>query len=325
MYNEVMKKISSLTKILLLFFVFLFVFPSPLSAQYLSLSISPPLLRIIIKPKKSILIAYTLKNKGDPVTLYPIIRSFEPKGNKGEIKLKDFIKGPVHFRLDNSDRELNQPFFFKNGDSTQLLLRIKTSENAQEGDYYYTFLLVTSPPPPEGGRSTTTTRAAIGANLLITVTNSGNLERKGKIVLFDVIPHYRLEIFNHKLNLFDINDKIPVILTVANTGRNLLEAEANIELKGLSHSQTYKIPKQNILANSEKMLKSNSTTNSSSLVLSGFFLGRYILSTHINLGEGTKVLYEKTQFYVIPIKVLLVLSFLSILIFAAIYIKKKIT
>ncbi len=60
----------------------------PSFAQSLSLSISPPLLEVVIKPGKSILVAYNIQNSGDPVVLTPKVVSFEPADERGNIRLK---------------------------------------------------------------------------------------------------------------------------------------------------------------------------------------------------------------------------------------------
>jgi polyribonucleotide nucleotidyltransferase len=98
-------------------------------AQTISLSLSPPLIETMVKPGKSLLVAYTLENNADPAIMHAYVRSFEPKGNTGAIKIKDELEGPVHFSLDNSDIELDKPFFMKPNGSQQLLLRIRIPES----------------------------------------------------------------------------------------------------------------------------------------------------------------------------------------------------
>jgi hypothetical protein len=178
-------------------------------AQTISLSLSPPLIETMVKPGKSLLVAYTLENNADPAIMHAYVRSFEPKGNTGAIKIKDELEGPVHFSLDNSDIELDKPFFMKPNGSQQLLLRIRIPEGAPEGDYYYTLLASSEPPSMAISSSASGARATIGANILITVTQSGYTKVNAKIALFDVLSHFSLP-FIGKIHLFDSSDKVPV-------------------------------------------------------------------------------------------------------------------
>jgi uncharacterized membrane protein len=74
--------------------------------------------------------------------------------------------------LDNSKLKLGEPFVLKTNDFKQLLLRIRIPEGAPEGDYYYTLLAETQPPTALDGSSTSQAKVAIGANILVTVTNT---------------------------------------------------------------------------------------------------------------------------------------------------------
>ena len=308
--------------------------PKATFAQYFHLSISPPLLEAAIKPGKSIIVAYTIKNGGDPLVLYPIIKSFEPRGSTGKILLKNGIEGPVRFRLDNSNLRLNKAFLLKNKESNQLLLRIRVPDNAPEGDYYYTLLLQSAPTPPKEGVSTTATKAAIGTNILITVTNSGKLDLKGKIAILSVLPHYKIKIFKQTINLFDSTDKIPLVLIIANKGRNLIKAHGSINLKGpFGTTAKYKIIPENILAYSERLIRTkNSLTKNckesvcqkpTTLLLSGFFIGRYTFSADVNFGEGSSVLYNNVSFIALPIKALAIIILTAIITATVLYKRTK--
>src|SRR3972149_1602861 len=129
----------------LILFVSWSLFLVPLAnAQQVSLSISPPLLELFIKPDKSIVVAYKLENLGDPTFLNLKILPFEAKDSLGNIRVKSEFEGPVRFSLDNSDLKLNQPFFLKTNVSQQILLRIRIPGNITDGDFYYSLLAETT-------------------------------------------------------------------------------------------------------------------------------------------------------------------------------------
>lgn len=279
-------------------------------AQQLSLSISPPLLEVVIKPGKSILVAYAVGNHGDPAALRARVLPFRTKGNQGNIVIQDELEGPVRFALDNADIQMDESFFVKSGDKKQLLLRIRIPEGAPEGDYYYTLIVESQPPPGIEGSTSSQAQGRIGSNILITVTSSGRVNIKGSVSKFDFLSGFLLNFFGKKTRIFDSADKIPVILEVENLGNNVIKPDGEITLRGNFGEQAkYSILPQNILAESRRILTATpsaeipeSIREPVSVVLSGFFLGSYKLSTDISFGEGTPTIFAQTSFLALPLK-----------------------
>jgi hypothetical protein len=293
-------------------------------AQQLSLSLSPPLIELIIKPGKSVLVAYDFVNNGDPGYFSASLASFEAQDYLGNIHLKNNLTGPMRFSLDNSDIQLEQPFFLKTSQRQQLLLRIRAPEGAPNGDYYYSLLISSQPLGGNEGRSLGAARGTIAANILVTVTDSGRIDIKGKIALFETLPRFSLKLGKSQINLFDSNDPIPVILILANQGQNLIKPQGEITLTGNFGEQSqYEILSQNILANSQRLILATpsaqiQTKRPVSFVINGFFIGRYRLSAAVSFGEGTPKVFAATSFVAIPFKFilgLLVASIIGVIIF----------
>lgn len=301
--------------------IFIFLFsPVAIFAQQVALSISPPLLEVTIKPGKSVLIGYTLMNTGDPMILKAKVLPFEPRGTSGSITVKKEFEGPIQFSLENADLKLEQPYFLKTREGQQLLLRIRAPEGAPEGDYYYTFLNETQPPPTQEGISSSRAQATIGANILVTVTKSGNVDLKGKIAIFDVLKSRLSTLFGKRIKLYDSNDRIPLSLVLQNNGRNFVKPEGEITLKGnFGERARYTILPQNVLSQSQRTLTATPSAvldctdaedeelckTPHTLLLKGFFIGNYKLSANVNFGEGTPMLYASTSFIALPLKFLL--------------------
>jgi len=293
-------------------FIFLFVYLGNVNAQQVSLSISPPLLELFIKPGKSIMVAYKLGNLGDPTFLNLKVLPFEAKDNLGNIRIKPEFEGPVRFSLDNSDLRLDQPFFLKTNDSQQILLRIRIPENIIDGDYYYSLLAETIPPAASEGVGSARAKATIGSNILITISNSGNVDIRPKIALFSTRGGLT---FGQDIRIFDSSDKIPVVLTVANKGKSMMKPEGQITLKGnFGEMAKYDIISKNILAESERLLEATPSVQincddnrqacliPTSLILSGFFIGKYNLSAQIKFGENSPMIFGSTTFYALPFR-----------------------
>jgi len=322
--------------IFFLIFALLFLYPTKkILAQSVSLSLSPPLIEAVIKPNKSILIAYTIFNYGDPVILNAKILSFEPKNNLGQIKIKENFEGPIRFSLDNNNLKLNQSFFLKTNENQQLLLRIRVPEGAKEGDYYYTLIVESQPFTTQSDKSASFTKASIGANILITVTKTGKIEIKPKVVIFEVLPRFRLSVFGKKINLFDSTDPIPIVLIIENQGKNLIKPEGEIILKGnFGEKAKFALIPQNILSESQRLIqaspsaeidcdnfsKSKACKRPISLLISGFFLGFYQLSTAVVFGENSPQVSANTSFFAFPIKIFI--GLILILIISIFIIKK---
>jgi hypothetical protein len=316
-----MKKIITIT---IAIAIIITVITPQVFAQQLSLSLSPPLVELIIKPGKSVLVAYDFINNGDPNYFSASVSSFEPKDNLGNIRLKNVPTGPIRFSLDNSDIQLDQPFFLKTRQRQQLLLRIRTPEGAPNGDYYYSLLVSSQPVGGNEGRSLGAARGTIASNILITVTDSGRIDIKGKIAFFDVIPRFSFPLGKTKINIFDSNDPIPVVLIVANQGQNLIKPRGQISLIGNFGEQIhYEILPQNILSQSQRLIQATpsaqiQTKQPVSTIISGFFVGRYRLSAEVYFGEGPVKLSAATSFIAVPFKFilgLLVASIFGVIIF----------
>ncbi len=277
-------------------------------AQQVSLSISPPLLELFIKPGKSIMVAYKLDNLGDPAFINLKVLPFEAKDNLGNIKIKGEFGGPVRFSLDNSDLQLEQPFFLKTNDSQQILLRIRVPENITDGDFYYSLLAETAPPTASEGIGSARAKATIGSNILITISNSGNIDIKPRMVLFSTRGGFA---FGRNWKIFDSSDKISLVVILENKGKNMVKPEGKITLKGgFGQTAKYDIISKNILAESQRLLEATPSADllsriyhPSSLVLAEFFIGKYNLSTQISFGENSPTVFGSTSFFAFPFKI----------------------
>lgn len=298
----------------IIFIIFIIVItiifiPGQANAQQVSLSISPPLLELFIKPGKSIMVAYRLDNLGDPAFINLKVLPFEAKDNLGNIRIKGEFEGPVRFSLDNSDLQLEQPFFLKAGGSQQILLRIRIPENIVDGDFYYSLLAETAPPTVSEGLGSARAKATIGSNILVTISNSGNIDIKPRLVLFDILSKLKFNFLGKVIKIFDSADKIPAVFIVENKGKNMIKPEGQITLKGnFGETAKYDIISKNILAESQRLLEATPSAQidsslPTSLILSGFFIGKYNLSTQISFGENSPTIFGSTSFFAFPFKI----------------------
>src|SRR3989338_1935429 len=324
-----MRKITK--KLTLLFILALLLYSqsshlNPVFAQELTLSISPPIVEALIKPGKSIVIAYTISNFGDPVLLKADVMPFSAKGNLGEVNIDEEFSGPIRFNLENSNIQLKKPFALSQQEGQQLVLKIRVPEGTPEGDYYYTFFVETDPDNTSDGIQIAQATAQIGSHILISVSRTGAVERRGSIGNFDISPHYQIKLFGKKYYIFESTDIVPVRLLINNVGGNLIKPEGTIKLAGgFNEKREYHLLPENILSQSSRLIHATPSANITrqsrdSLVLKGFFIGKYILDTSVSFGLGTENRSARISFYAFPFKFILALMTAGII--AIVIIKK---
>ncbi len=303
--------------ILIVGFFLMMIFPLSVFSQQISLGILPPLLELKIKPGKSVLVAYQIKNFGDPVYLQARVLPFEVKDNYGKISLKKEFSGPIKFSLDNANLQLEKPFFMPSQKSDQLLLKIKAPENITQKDYYYSLVIETLPFINKEGVVSAQSKASLASNILITVTESGVIDIKPKNVIFTTGK-----------KIFDSFESIPLTFIIANLGKNLIQPTGKIVLKGnFGEKADFEIVPKNILSQSQRLIEATPSGELSSfkepktLVLpKGFFIGKYTLTTEVKFGENSPTLFANTHFYALPFKIIIGLILSLVLV---IFIIKK--
>lgn len=276
-------------------------------AQQVTLSLDPPIVQTKIKPGKSILVAYTVENKGDPTNLQFLIRPFIPVGQQGSLTLAEQLEGPIQFNLENADVLLEKPFFFASKERRQAVIRIHVPLGIPDGDYYYMILAETVPAFSVGGQSTGIASAAIGSPLLITITDSGITEVKAAIAEFSFKPDYTFTIGNKTVRIIDNIKDVPIVCSIRNMGKNLIQPNGVITNRIGSSKKEYTIIPQNILSNSQRIIKvaqdDNAQTNST-VVLTHLSIGYHTVSTQISFGENSAILFRELSFIALPLRLM---------------------
>ena len=163
-----------MTILLISIFFFAFIFPHQASAVNYGLSIYPPLLRVHIKPGKSITEVFKIENlSATDKTLVASIVPFSEADNFGNPILNPKASAPwlSYFSLANSQKKLDQPFSIAAGASEQLVLSLSVPDSAPLKDIYATLTVSTYENTVDQTFQGTAVRATIGANLLITISS----------------------------------------------------------------------------------------------------------------------------------------------------------
>ncbi|MCX6731028.1 MAG: hypothetical protein NTZ55_04215 [Candidatus Roizmanbacteria bacterium] len=288
---------------------------------------SPPIVQTRIKPGKSIIIAYTVQNSGDPTNLQFLIRPFTPIGQLGSLTVSQQLEGPVQFNLENADAVLEKPFFFPSKEKRQAVLRIHIPPGVPDGDYYYMVMAETVPAFGVAGQSTGVASASIGSPLLISITESGVTEAKATIGEFSFIPDYTFTVGKNVVRIVDNAKELAIVCSVRNMGKNLIQPQGTITDQFGDTKNKYNIIPQNILSNSQRIIKTFSDENldkaGSTLILSPISAGNHRVTAEMTFGENASVQYKTLEFLALPLR-LIYISFFSLLIVLGLFVVRYI-
>jgi hypothetical protein len=292
--------------------------PTPSLAQQAHISLDPPIVTAKIKPGKSIIVGYTAANLGDPTNLQFIIRPFTPSGQTGAMNVLPQMEGPVQFSLENTDITLEKPFFFASKDKKQAVVRIQVPLGIPDGDYYYVVLAETVPAFSVAGQSTGIASASIGAPLLISITDSGITEVNASVAEFSFKPDYTFTIGNNTVRIVDNSKELPIVCSVRNMGKNLIQPQGVIVDQNGSTKNKYSIIPQNVLSNSQRIIKvfleNESVPQNATVLLSRLTIGTHRVSLELNFGENTPIQYKALTFLALPIGFIKVFFFILLVV-----------
>lgn len=278
--------------VILIFPFYIFNLPNVYS-QTLSLSISPPVLEVMIKPGKSATQVFKITNQGDPLLITSQIMEYN---EKGIVRIPQFTP-EKWIDLINQDITFGKPFLLENREEKQLILRINPSKNTPEKDYYRALVLTSQSLQPTEQVKTDIVES-ISAILLITVTDSG-LEKQARISRF-TLP-----------KIIDSFGPIKTEIELENIGQTYFRPIGSLFLSGPIGQTKFEIDPVVLLKGQNKKLNLANQSNSDKdgkINIGGFFLGKYTFQLDFTLDQGTIPISETKTVYAIPWKLSLILT-----------------
>jgi len=272
----------------ILFFIFLPHVGGLTHAQSYSLSISPSLMELIIKPGKTITQEFKLINYGDPTIVTPQI---------------------IPLSLADENLKLNEPFFLDSNEKKSLILKIAVPDDAENGDQYLFFSLQSKNPPADNSNSSII-ETSIGANILLTISDINTLNKTAKIQSMDFPV------------IIDSFDPLEGVIKIQNTGSSFLKPVGKLTLQGPLFQSDYTLLPQNILSGTSRVVKTTLDLDKQSLSptdktisLHGFFLGPYTSSVALH-PDGTSLNLQKSvRVLAVPWKALLIIASIIFLVY----------
>lgn len=311
--------VRNLIRLGTVFMVFSILFcykTSQIHAQTTSLSIWPPLLETTIRPGQTITQTFRLKNLGDDTTITAQLKPFTPTDELGHVQLQ--LQGQSLMASSEPSSVLNffsltnqalpTTFPLKAGQTQELQLKISIPDIAKSKDHYLTFLFSSQTPGLISGTGTTT-QAAIGSNILLTVSNANQPKPNAKIVEFRLGYELPEKFVTFPFpSLLDSFSPISFLLRVKNPTPHYLKTIGQIEIKNTFGKTTSTLPirQDNILAGTTRQIQTDPFD-------SAFPFGRYTATATLTPENSTNSTTQTFIFYAIPYKLLLGFSLVILL------------
>lgn len=238
-------------------FLIIFLFPHTVSAANYGLSIYPPLLRVHIKPGKSITEVFKIENlSSTDKTLVANIVPFSEADYFGNPILNPRTNAPwlSYFSLANSQIKLGQPFSVAAGAKEQLVLSLTVPDSAPLKDIYATLTISTYENSVDRTLEGTTIRATIGANLLVTISSQAYPATILRIENFYPTEGSFIKVGN--LNFADSITPLKFTATVKNEGNFTAETKGVFRVTTKNNRPVYLegILPVNVIAKSRRQL-----------------------------------------------------------------------
>ena len=288
--------------------------PSLVKAQSAALSISPPVIEVLLAPNKKIVHAFQITNQGESSNFVANIHAVTPSGNAGHSTVSpapiDESSIPLVISLANADRKLGEPFSVGSNESTQLVVEIEGANSDITLDSYLALVIkkATSPTQIENSSSSL---PAISALILVTLSPDG------------IIP------LNLTLAEFDpplIHDSaLPLVIDakLTNSANVMLRPITTLQLDSPRHTRSDEIDlDQNlILADSSRTL----TLDSGPVAYhpKWYYLGPYQFTIKVTTQGGSQITEVTKTIWLLPIRALITTILLALGITYLIIIVRK--
>jgi len=282
-------KITNYNLQITIFSLLFLIFSPPVAfAQSLSLSISPPILEVMIMPGKEVTQTFTITNAGtDGYAVFSLVK-FLPQGEYGQISTGE---------ADNSGWfSLPEKTFIRSGETKNITVKISPPPTAPEKDYYFTLFyeLENENLPKFQDTSGNSAKAKIGANILISVSYDGIPAKKAGPVLLTAPK------------IIDSLQGLTYTLRVTNAGQFLFKPQGIITVTSLlGQREILKLAPANVISGSTRIIPCLEEENLTECKLEKkVLLGIYKAEASFTADEGGPIKYtSQTTTFAIPFSI----------------------
>jgi hypothetical protein len=299
-----MKKIS----LVIIAFTSILCFPSQVAAQSTTLSITPPVVEILVSPGKKLIQNFTFKAEGENLSVIPEIHVAHPQDEHGHVTIDPKPYSPSSISLTiASNYQLGKPIPLKNNELTLSLTFDAATVDIAEDIYLALVMRVGS---TEELLSASATLPAISALIFTTINPTG-------------VTPVDIQIENFDLPLFhDSYLPLTVNPTLKNNVPIMLRPRGTYEVLSSSGKTIFSLPlyPNLILGESTRAIQTSVKDIPSTLTWSPSWknLGPFRLRLTITTEGGTKIVEVEKPIWILPIRgiiLILLASIFSLVIF----------
>lgn len=264
----------------------------PIYAQNVSLSISPPIFELLIKQDKDVRQIFNISNNGSDLVITPKIYYSVPSDTKGNISISD-QEAPSWIVYSK------EPFSLKGGTSYDFEVNFRPDKDVPNSDHLLTLVFETKTPSNLIQENSTTHVAQIGANILLTVSSDGLIDKKVEILEFSfpkVVDSYSL------FNLFKKESSLKYNIKLKNTGGSFVKPIGKIKFEGNGIDKALDLAPFNVLSGYSrdiKCLEGESVVDCS--INQNFLIGKYKSKLEFKLDDQDEVYKDEIETYFLPI------------------------
>ena len=273
-------------------YLILSLFPKNVIAQTISLSVTPPIVEVMIAPGKSIKQTFTISNDGGNTLITPKIVYFTPSDNAGNVDLSE-DQAPEWIKYDKT------PFSLNTGQKHDFKISIEPPADAEEIDHFLTLVFENDVPTDILGQTSTLFTTQIGSNILLTISKDGNPKKSASIIKFSA-PKVIDSTFG----------EIKYQIEVKNSGNSFWKPNGKIIIDG-EPNQSLKLAPQNILSGySRKLMCIKDEVLTECLSVNKKIIGIVKSSLEFQLDEDSKIYKAETTTYSFPFAGIAIIIFL---------------
>ncbi|MCA9369054.1 hypothetical protein KC721_02045 [Candidatus Woesebacteria bacterium] len=246
MHKKVITKRTQLLLSTIFVLGIFFLYPTNLFAQDFSLTVTPEVQYIRIKPGSKIRHTITLENKSDrPITVTPTVYDFKADGKTGRAMVSGVSSIPYLDIEDINSSVLTVPA----NKRAQLGLIFSVPEDAPEREYPLTVLFQSEPNSSAINTSQSQLVGAIGSNLIVLVSHQ---EQLSNLINIDTIQTPKI---------VDSFSEVNVSPTITNNHFAATNAAGNVRVKNIFDTQVaeFKIFPDTVLGYSSRELRAMKT------------------------------------------------------------------
>lgn len=309
------------------FVICYFVFSHPVNAQSSSLSVSPPVVEILLAPNKQLKQTFTLKAEGRDLSITPTLHRLKPRGNTGQVEIDLTPLSPASIPLViTSSLPLGTPYAL-NQSTGEFTLTLTFSAPTLDvaTDLYLALVFKTA--TTSSPSISTATSPAISALILASINPTGIMAIDLDIIDFDTPL------------LHDTWLPLHISPALQNNEDLMLRPEGTYEIIAPSGKTLFSLPlyPNLILGESSRLLQGTEPCNdtqelqgsvpcnpptSLSWSPSWYHLGPHRLNLTITTQGGTKLTQVERIIWLLPIRLLLIILAISLLLLT-LYLRHK--